>query len=1012
MYLKKVLTVISIIILIFPYAVVHAAVNEIEDVVEDIKISDEKMIENVVLNEVDNTEEVVTEEIVNETTNIVTNTVINEINNEIRNEIKDEVIVNEINDSNVVVNEVKDNSVIEKETYKEKDEIKEAIVGDDEFNNVLQDRPYLSYKTHVQNRGWEKGYREDGEISGSTGSGLRLEAIEIYLKGIDEKYPDSDIEFSTYVDTVGWNTYSNSGGVNGSIGRGLRLEALKVNLLGSIANDYDIYYRVHVQNYGWLKWTKNGEMTGVVGKERRMEALELMLVKKGEDAPDDEGARLTFTETPIVSYTTHVQNIGWQKYVQNGQRAGTQGKGYRLEGIKVKVMSAYEGDIEYAVHVQNIGDQAPVKNDEMAGTSGRAFRLERIWIKLTGELAEKYDVYYRVHSQNFGDLHWASNGNLSGTEGYGFRLEGIEIKLVEKGKPGPVPNTSPFHKKYKGTITIDNITENGNVYLDEEGNFLIKGTIDTTDEEYKLRLKVDGKVVNASMLCSENSYETTVNLSSYINGKHEIVVDLYSRYGDKITGTKVNANIKAKKYKGMMNIVTPFDMEVATIPDLTTNKSELIVKGWAISDDSNATVNLYMDGNLWLSNLVRTNELVADVEGYEEAKEKTAKHGFIALLNIEKLSIGTHVLRVEIVSKNGDVIDFEESRFQINRRVFKGHINLEKPVNGYINQRVESTEIDIKGWVLNTDKDYRLEIYYDDILIADNNNVTWKIREDVTTDKTGLSEDLVNSIEKPGFEFILNTAPLVKGRHVITVKTMDRWGNVLKEVKSVIRIEEEVSYGVDLSYANKEVDWDKLSEKGVSFAIIRVGYWKESTQEFKLDDQFERNYEEAKKRNIKVGSYLFSYAFNAAEGRTEAEQALNHLRGKDFELPIFIDVEWGNILKDGVWGVKVTKDTLTDAIVEFCSTIENNGFDAGVYANKTWFENYIDTSRLNDYDIWLANYTWDSTNGTTHEFKDFGELPTLSNYGSRVDIWQYTSSGKLIDNVDYFDLNVAFKKYL
>ena len=111
----------------------------------------------------------------------------------------DEVIVNEINDSNVVVNEVKDNSVIEKETYKEKDEIKEAIVGDDEFNNVLQDRPYLSYKTHVQNRGWEKGYREDGEISGSTGSGLRLEAIEIYLKGIDEKYPDSDIEFSTYV---------------------------------------------------------------------------------------------------------------------------------------------------------------------------------------------------------------------------------------------------------------------------------------------------------------------------------------------------------------------------------------------------------------------------------------------------------------------------------------------------------------------------------------------------------------------------------------------------------------------------------------------------------------------------------------------------------------------------------------------------------------------------------------------------------------------------------------------
>ena len=1008
MYLKRILAIISIIILIFPYSVVHATVNQVNEI-EEIDVQEDEKIENVVLNEVEKNEEIkesVTEEIVNETTNVVTNTVLNEINNEVSNEVLNEV-------TNEVTNEIITNEVeLEKENNIVEIEKEEAIVGDDEFNNVAEDTPYLSYKTHVQNRGWEKNYRKDGEMSGSTGSGLRLEAIEIFLKGIDEKYPDSDIEFSTYVDTVGWNEYSNNGDVNGSIGRGLRLEALKINLLGSIANDYDVYYRVHVQNYGWLKWTKNGEMTGVVGKEKRMEALAVMLVKKDKEAPDNEGAYLTFTETPIVSYTTHVQNIGWQKYVQNGQRAGTQGKGYRLEGIKIKVMSAYEGDIEYAVHVQNIGDQAPVKNDEMAGTSGKSFRLERIWIKLTGELAEKYDVYYRVHSQNFGDLHWTSNGNLSGTEGYGYRLEGIEIKLVEKGKAGPTPNTAPFHKKFKGTITIDNIKENGNVYLDEDGNFLIKGSVDTTDEEYKLRLKVDGKVVNSSMLCSEKSYETTVNLNSYINGKHEIVVDLYSIYGDKITGTKVSANIKAKQYKGVINIVSPFDMEVATIPDLTTNKSELIVKGWAIADDENATVKLYVDGALWISDVTRTDELVADIEEFEEAKENTIKHGFISLLNIEKLSIGTHILRLEIVSKNGDVIDFEESRFQINRRVFNGHINLETPVNGYINQRVESTELEIKGWYLNTDKNQRIEIYYDDVLIADNNNLTFEKRDDVTVENTKLSEELVNSIEKPGFRFILNTAPLVKGRHVITVKTMDRWGNVLKEVKSVIRIEEEVSYGVDLSYANNEVDWDKLSEKGVSFAIIRVGYWKESEQRFVLDNQFERNYEEAKKRNIKVGSYLFSYAFNGGEGRTEAEQALNYLRGKEFELPIFMDVEWNRILADGYWGVKVTRDSLTDAIVEFCNTIENNGFDAGVYANKTWFENYIDTSRLGNYDIWLANYTWDSTTGVKHEFKDFGELPTLTTYGSRVDIWQYTSSGKLIDNVDYFDLNVAFKKYL
>ena len=489
-------------------------------------------------------------------------------------------------------------------------------------------------------------------------------------------------------------------------------------------------------------------------------------------------------------------------------------------------------------------------------------------------------------------------------------------------------------------------------------------------------------------------------------------VEIRSKYNDVIVGETIKIDLITKVYVGAISIKAPTNMEVATIPDLETNKSRIVVKGWAISDDASATLNLYMDGNLWLTDVARTTDYVADIDGFDTAKEKTLKHGFIALLDIEKLSIGTHTIKIEMISKNGEIITSEETKYQINRRVYKGYVNIDLPAAGYISQRAESNEVVITGWMLNTDPNYKLEIYYDDILIAITKDVTWSERKDITVDTTGLDEELINSISNPGFSFTLDTTNLVNGKHTITVKTYDRWGNVLSEASRLFRIEEVANYGVDLSYANNEISWDKLSEAGVSFAIIRVGYYLESSNTFVLDTQFERNYEEAKKRNIKIGAYVFSYAFNADEGRKEAEEALKHLNGKKFELPIFIDVEWGRILQDGYWGVKVTKDSLTDAIVEFGTLIENNGFDAGVYANKTWLENYIDTSRLNNYDIWLANYTWDSTDGTTHVFTSFDELPTSSTYSSRVDIWQYTSSGDLLGNGTYLDLNVAFKKYL
>ena len=97
--------------------------------------------------------------------------------------------------------------------------------------------PSVMYKTHVQSFGWEKEWKKDGQMSGTSGKAKRLEAI-------------------------------------------------RIELTGTISSYYDVYYRVHAQSYGWMGWAKNGETAGTAGLGKRLEAIQICLVEKGSDAPN------------------------------------------------------------------------------------------------------------------------------------------------------------------------------------------------------------------------------------------------------------------------------------------------------------------------------------------------------------------------------------------------------------------------------------------------------------------------------------------------------------------------------------------------------------------------------------------------------------------------------------------------------------------------------------------------------------------------------------------------------
>ena len=165
------------------------------------------------------------------------------------------------------------------------------------------------------------------------------------------------------------------------------------------------------------------------------------------------------SDSASVYYHTHVESIGDQAYVSNGNMAGTAHQSKRLEAIRIYLANTgYTGSIEYRTHVQDYGWMDYVRDGEMSGTAHQSKRLEAIQIRLTGEVAEHYDIYYRVHAQNFGWMNWAKNDEMSGTASYSYRLEAIEIVLVSKGENPPMEGrefktTKSFAKKTVGYST-------------------------------------------------------------------------------------------------------------------------------------------------------------------------------------------------------------------------------------------------------------------------------------------------------------------------------------------------------------------------------------------------------------------------------------------------------------------------------------------------------------------------------------------------------------------------------
>lgn len=184
--------------------------------------------------------------------------------------------------------------------------------------------------------------------------------------------------------------------------------------------------------------------------------------------------------------------------------------------------------------------------------------------------------------------------------------------------------------------------------------------------------------------------------------------------------------------------------------------------------------------------------------------------------------------------------------------------------------------------------------------------------------------------------------------------------------------------GIDISRYQGAPDFAKLKNE-VDFVIIQAGFGKYSYQK---DAQFERSYAECKKYGIPVGAYWFSYASSAPDAIYEAAACAEVIKGKQFEYPIYFDIE-GSACSGDVSG----------KCRDFCEELEKRGYFAGIYISRSPAQTYLSADVCKDYALWLAEYG--------------GAL----NWSGDVGMWQNSASGRFSGISGDVDTDICYVDY-
>lgn len=200
---------------------------------------------------------------------------------------------------------------------------------------------------------------------------------------------------------------------------------------------------------------------------------------------------------------------------------------------------------------------------------------------------------------------------------------------------------------------------------------------------------------------------------------------------------------------------------------------------------------------------------------------------------------------------------------------------------------------------------------------------------------------------------------------------------------------ERISKGIDVSSFQGDIDWDKVKESGVEFAMIRCGFRNLTISDLDVDNKFYYNISEANRVGIPVGIYFYSTAINEREAIEEATFVLNLIKDYEVTYPVVYDFEMFNQKRTK----GVTADVINNNASLFLNYMETHGYKGMLYFNLSALEQYWNMDYFLNKKMWLAHYA------------------SGIDYQGQFDMWQYADNG-IIDGIKgYVDLNISYFSY-
>lgn len=197
------------------------------------------------------------------------------------------------------------------------------------------------------------------------------------------------------------------------------------------------------------------------------------------------------------------------------------------------------------------------------------------------------------------------------------------------------------------------------------------------------------------------------------------------------------------------------------------------------------------------------------------------------------------------------------------------------------------------------------------------------------------------------------------------------------------------SEGIDVSSYSGNIDWKKVKESGIDFAMIRVGgrgYGEKG--EMYTDERALEYINGAKAEGIKVGAYFFSQAVSTEEAIEEADYVKTVLGDIKLDYPVAYD--WEIIKDDDARTDSVSASQATECARAFCDRVKELGYTPILYSPSRELYFKYDLSRLADIDIWYCEYA---------------NVPT---FYYEFSMWQYSATGTIDGIEGAVDLNICF----